>query len=96
MPSCDYASKKELKATIHAAYLKLDAEYDGIDDDDRDARFPHVDRTLAEILAYQLGWLALVRGWDAEESAGRTPQMPASGYKWNLSLVRSRGMDTPV
>lgn len=83
MPSYDYASKHELKAAIRAAYLKLDAEYDGISDADRDVRFPDVDRTPAEILAYQLGWLALVRGWDQEESAGGTPQMPAPGYKWN-------------
>ncbi|WP_037285383.1 ClbS/DfsB family four-helix bundle protein [Saccharibacillus sacchari] len=81
MPSYDYASKHELKAAIHAAYLKLDAEYDGISDADRDARFPDVDRTPAEIWAYQLGW-------------GDTPKMPAPGYKWNPSLVRSRGMVT--
>lgn len=83
MPSYDYASKNELKAAIHAAYLKLDAEYEDIAEADKNLRFPDVDRTPAEILAYQLGWLALVRGWDAEESAGGTPEMPAPGYKWN-------------
>jgi len=69
-----------LKAAIHAAYLKLDAEYDGISDADRDVRLTDVDRTPTEILAYQLGWLALVRGWDEEELAGGMPQMPAPGY----------------
>lgn len=83
MPSYEYASKKELLEAIHSAYLKLDAEFDGIAEQDRDLRLPDVDRTPAEILAYQLGWLALVLGWDAEESAGGTPEMPAPGYKWN-------------
>ncbi|NGZ77992.1 ClbS/DfsB family four-helix bundle protein [Saccharibacillus alkalitolerans] len=83
MPSYQYASKQELKDAIHAAYLKLDAEFDGIAEADRDLRLPDADRTPAEILAYQLGWLALVQGWDAEEAAGGTPEMPAPGYKWN-------------
>ncbi len=83
MASYDYTSKEGLQKAIHAAYLKLDAEFDEIAEQDRDLRLPDVDRTPAEILAYQLGWLSLVRGWDAEERAGGTPEMPAPGYKWN-------------
>ncbi|WP_172253356.1 ClbS/DfsB family four-helix bundle protein [Saccharibacillus deserti] len=83
MPSYVYASKEALTAAIHAAYLKLDAEYDEISESDKDLRLPDVDRTPAEILAYQLGWLARVRSWEAEELAGGTPQMPAPGYTWN-------------
>lgn len=83
MASYEYASKQALQDAIHTAYLKLDQEFDGIAEEERDLRLDGVDRTPAEILAYQLGWLALVRGWDAEELAVGMPKMPAPGYKWN-------------
>ncbi|MHA7965341.1 ClbS/DfsB family four-helix bundle protein [Paenibacillus sp. CAU 1782] len=76
-------SKKELIDAIHALYLLLDAEYDEIDEACRDVAYPEVDRTPAEILSYQLGWMKLVMGWDWDELDGKPVQMPAEGYKWN-------------
>lgn len=38
---------------------------------------------LAEILAYQLGWLNLVMKWDRDEKAGETVITPSPDYKWN-------------
>lgn len=83
MASYEYASKQELMDKIHALYLLLDAEFDGINDTYKDTRIPEVDKTPAEIIAYQLGWLGLVMGWERDELEGRTVQMPAEGYKWN-------------
>jgi hypothetical protein len=83
MASYEYSSKQELMETIHTLYLLLDAEYDGIDDKYKDTRIPEVDKTPAEIIAYQLGWLELVRSWDQKELEGQAFLMPAQDYKWN-------------
>lgn len=83
MASYQYASKQELKQAIHEAYLKLDAEFDEVSEEELHLRLPDVDRTPSEIIAYQLGWLELVMGWDRSECAGQPPEMPAPGHKWN-------------
>ena len=83
MASYAYSSKEDLMKTLHAKYLLLDAEYEGVDNSDKDLRLPEVDKTPAEILAYQLGWLQLVMGWDKAEREGQTVHMPSPDYKWN-------------
>ncbi|WP_330654329.1 ClbS/DfsB family four-helix bundle protein [Faecalicatena faecalis] len=52
-------------------------------EDDSDLRLEGVDRTPREMLAYQLGWMGLIRGWDSDELAGKEVITPAPGYKWN-------------
>jgi len=83
MASYEYASKQDLIDTIHSRYIQLDAEFDEIENSQKDRRIPEVDKTPAEIIAYQLGWLSLVMGWDKDEREGREVRMPAPGYKWN-------------
>ncbi|OMF86831.1 ClbS/DfsB family four-helix bundle protein [Paenibacillus sp. FSL R7-0337] len=83
MASYEYSSRQDLMDTIHNLYLLLDAEYDGINNTYKDTRMPEVDKTPAEIIAYQLGWLELVRSWDRSELEGQTFSMPAADYKWN-------------
>lgn len=83
MASFEYYSKEELIDAIHSLYLLLDAEFNGIDESCRDIAYPEVDRTPAEVIAYQLGWMQLVMGWDRDELAGKPVQMPAEGHKWN-------------
>ncbi|GIP19975.1 ClbS/DfsB family four-helix bundle protein [Paenibacillus sp. J22TS3] len=83
MASFDYQSKAELIEAVHTGYLLLDGEYEGMPEDQKDVPVPEVDRTPAQIIAYQLGWLDLVMSWDRDEKAGRTVVMPAPGYKWN-------------
>lgn len=83
MASFDYTSKEDLMKTIHSHYMLLDAEFGGIDNSEKDIRIPEVDKTPAEIIAYQLGWLDLVMGWDKDEKAGRPILMPSPDYKWN-------------
>ncbi|MNI11528.1 hypothetical protein D3C73_646770 [compost metagenome] len=83
MASYEYSSKKDLLEAIHSKYVLLDAEFEDVDTSQKDVRLPGVDKTPAEIIAYQLGWLQLVMGWDKDEREGREAQMPAPGYKWN-------------
>lgn len=83
MASFEYKSKQELMETIHALYLLLDGEFDDVNPGDKDVRIAEVDRTPAEIIAYQLGWMHLVMGWDEDEGNGKEVSMPAPGYKWN-------------
>jgi hypothetical protein len=58
-------------------------EFDDLEETDKDNAASGVDRTPAQMIAYQLGWMALIRGWDADELAGGIPEMPAPGLKWN-------------
>ncbi|KQN97766.1 ClbS/DfsB family four-helix bundle protein [Paenibacillus sp. Leaf72] len=83
MASYEYTSKKELLEVIHSNYVLLDKEFDEISNDQKDDRIPDVDKTPAEIIAYQLGWLGLVMGWDRDEEAGRRVIMPTPDHKWN-------------
>lgn len=83
MSTQDYLSKEELKDAIHIAYQSLDHEFDGIEHSQRDNRMEGVDRTPAEIIAYQLGWLNLIMKWDKDEKAGLTVITPSPDYKWN-------------
>lgn len=83
MVSYVYESKQELMENIHALYLLLDGEFDDVNPGEKDVRIPEVDRTPAEIIAYQLGWMHLVMGWDEDERKGKEVSMPAPGFKWN-------------
>lgn len=83
MATLNYPTKEVLKNAIHTAYLSLDKEFDGIENTQKDIRMEEVDRTPAEIIAYQLGWLNLVMKWDRDEKAGRAVITPSPDYKWN-------------
>lgn len=76
-------TKQQLKDEIHKRYLLLDQEFNDLTNTDRDIEVEGVDRTPAEIIAYQIGWLQLVMGWDKAEKAGQKVHMPKEGYKWN-------------
>ncbi|KZE82632.1 hypothetical protein A9P44_08695 [Paenibacillus polymyxa] len=67
MSSYDYASKLELKEAIHASYLLFDNEFQEIDESLKDTRIAEVDKTPAEMIAYQLGWLDWVDTLSHEE-----------------------------
>lgn len=82
MPN-NYESKEELKNAIHAGYLALDQEFDDIEESQKDIRVDEIDRTPAEIIAYQLGWMNLVMKWDRDEKKGKLVITPTPDYKWN-------------
>lgn len=79
----EYASKEALIAAIKKAYQLFDTEFDDIPEQKKDIRIAEVDRTPQEMLAYQLGWLHLVMGWEQDELDGKTVITPSPDYKWN-------------
>ncbi|MDO4795233.1 MAG: ClbS/DfsB family four-helix bundle protein [Brachymonas sp.] len=81
--SYPYADKAAFLAELGKRADLFIAEFDAVAEADKDSLRPTADRTPAQMLAYQLGWMKLVLAWDAEEAAGRQPVMPAPGFKWN-------------
>ncbi|MDR0908396.1 MAG: ClbS/DfsB family four-helix bundle protein [Spirochaetaceae bacterium] len=79
----DYENKQALINEIKAAADAFIKEFDEIAESDKDIRLDGVDRTPQEMIAYQLGWMSLIRGWDKDELAGKTVVTPAPGLKWN-------------
>jgi hypothetical protein len=79
----EYESKEALINEIKKTAELFINEFVGIAEADKDIRIDGVDRTPQEMIAYQLGWMDLIRGWDSDELAGKEVITPAPGYKWN-------------
>lgn len=79
----EYTSKEAFAEEIKKTAALFIREFDGIADSDSDLRLEGADRTPREMIAYQLGWMNLIRGWDRDERAGKEVITPAPGYKWN-------------
>lgn len=79
----EYASKDALIEEIKKAAAQFIGEFDDVKDEESNLRVEGVDRTPHEMIAYQLGWMGLIRGWDSEELSGKEVVTPAPGYKWN-------------
>jgi hypothetical protein len=79
----EYNDKGTLIAEIRKTAELFIKEFDEVTEADKSIRYDDVDRTPQEIIAYQLGWMGLIRGWDQDESDGKDVITPAPGYKWN-------------
>ncbi|MCL2578552.1 MAG: ClbS/DfsB family four-helix bundle protein [Oscillospiraceae bacterium] len=79
----EYKDKAALSEAIRKAAEQFISEFNDVDESGKDVRLDEVDRTPEEMIAYQLGWMELIRGWDADELAGKEVVTPAPGYKWN-------------
>lgn len=79
----EYQDKKELIATIEKTYRLFAGEFDAVPAGEMKVRFSAVDKTPQEMLAYQLGWLALVMSWEQDELQGKMVITPSPDYKWN-------------
>ena len=79
----EYRNKKALIDEIKGTANLFIQEFEGIVEADKDVRHDGVDRTPQEIIAYQLGWMDLIRGWEKDELKGKEVVTPAPGYKWN-------------
>lgn len=79
----DYTSKEALVEEIKKTAVQFIEEFDDITEKDSDLRLEGMDRTPREMIAYQLGWMGLIRGWDSDELAGKEVITPAPGFKWN-------------
>ncbi|MWP50197.1 MULTISPECIES: ClbS/DfsB family four-helix bundle protein [unclassified Gilliamella] len=78
-----YANKQQLLDEINKTAKLFIDEFTVLSESQKDTLVEGVDRTPAQMIAYQLGWLNLVKSWDDDELAGQTPELPAPGYKWN-------------
>ncbi|MCT6881385.1 ClbS/DfsB family four-helix bundle protein [Snodgrassella alvi] len=78
-----YTSKQQLLNEINKTAKLFIKEFDTLTESQKDELIHGVDRTPAQMIAYQLGWLDLVKSWDDDELAGKIPTLPAEGYKWN-------------
>lgn len=79
----EYTSKEALIEEIKKLAAQFIQEFSGVAEEDIDFRMEGVDRTPREMIAYQLGWMGLIRGWDSDELSGKEVITPAPGYKWN-------------
>jgi hypothetical protein len=79
----EYNSKSAFIDEINKTAQLFIREFDGIEEINKNTRYSEVDRTPQEIIAYQLGWMSLVRGWDRDELMGKEVVTPVPGYKWN-------------
>jgi hypothetical protein len=78
-----YESKKHLISEIEKTADLFINEFSDVKEEDKDKLIDGVDRTPAQMIAYQLGWLDLIMKWDKDESEGRPVVTPCEGYKWN-------------
>lgn len=81
MPS--YASSAELTAEIRKRAKLFAAEFEGIPEGSWDDVPEGADRSPRQMIAYQLGWMDLLLGWERDEQAGLDVVTPAPGFKWN-------------
>ncbi|MDD7464653.1 MAG: ClbS/DfsB family four-helix bundle protein [Actinomycetaceae bacterium] len=78
-----YESGAELAAEIAKRGGLFIGEFKAVPDDGWDRLLDGVDRTPRQMIAYQLGWMELLLGWERGEQAGRAVVTPAPGFKWN-------------
>lgn len=79
----EYSSKNALIDEIKKTANLFIGEFEDISEANKDTRYQEVDRTPQEIIAYQLGWIGLLRSWDSKEHEGKEVITPEPGYKWN-------------
>jgi len=78
-----YESKKALISEIEKTADLFSNEFSDVKEEDKDKLIDGVDRTPAQMIAYQLGWLDLIMKWDKDEAEGRSVVTPCEDYKWN-------------
>ena len=79
----EYKDKQELIDEIsNRAKLFID-EFTDIQETDKDKQINGVDRSPAQMIAYQLGWLNLLLHWEEQEQQGNAVVTPHPDYKWN-------------
>jgi len=77
-----YKNKKELIAEIEKTYDLFVKEFVDVKKEDANKRVSGIDRTPAEMIAYQIGWLNHIMQWEKDELAGKEVITPAPGLKW--------------
>ncbi|MCO7124373.1 ClbS/DfsB family four-helix bundle protein [Sporolactobacillus shoreicorticis] len=87
----NYATKEALIREIQKTAKLFINEFDDVPETKRHVRIEAVDKTPHEMIAYQLGWLSLVMGWENKELAGQEVITPSPDLKWNqLGLLNQQ------
>lgn len=79
----EYKSGQELSAEIEKAAKLFIAEFDGVEEKEKNKMMEGADRSPLQMIAYQLGWMHLIMKWDADEREGKEVITPAPDCKWN-------------
>lgn len=79
----EYKNREELILEISNRAKLFIKEFDDIDEKDKDKLIDGIDRTPAQMISYQLGWMNLLLDWEKQEQQGHTVITPAKNYKWN-------------
>ncbi|MVX65680.1 ClbS/DfsB family four-helix bundle protein [Clostridium chromiireducens] len=79
----EYQDREELISEISNRAKLFIEEFNEIDDKDKDRFIYGVDRTPAQMIAYQLGWMDLILDWEKQEQQGHVVITPTPDYKWN-------------
>lgn len=58
-------------------------EFSSVSEADKNKLLDEVDRTPAQMIAYQLGWMNLILDWERQEQQGIPVVTPHPDYKWN-------------
>ncbi|AEB77460.1 ClbS/DfsB family four-helix bundle protein (plasmid) [Clostridium botulinum] len=79
----EYKNKEEFIIEISKRSKLFIQEFTNINEKDKDKLIDGVDRTPAQMIAYQLGWMKLILDWEKQERQGYTVVTPTPEYKWN-------------
>ena len=66
----EYLNRKELINEINKRAKLFIDEFEKITDESKDTLVEGVDRSPAQTIAYQLGWMKLVLSWEEKEKKG--------------------------
>ena len=77
-----YKNKQELVDAINRSYDLFVAEFSEVKSGDIHKKVGTLDKTPAEMIAYQIGWLNHIMQWEKDELAGKEVITPAPGLKW--------------
>lgn len=78
-----YENKQALIDEINKRAGLFIHEFDDVTNANKDTPAENIDRTPAQMIAYQLGWMSLILEWEREERHGKPVITPTPGYKWN-------------
>ena len=76
-----YKNNQELIDAINKAYEKFVEEFLEVKNEEIHKRIDSVEKTPAEMIAYQIGWLNHIIQWEKDELAGKEVITPAPGIK---------------
>ena len=88
-----YHSKEQLLADIEAEHGALTALLDTIPPNRySEAGVWGDDWTVIDLVAHLAEWHRMFLGWHADGLEGKTPEMPAPGYRWNQTPELNRAI----